>query len=81
MMIIKVSVVSRNDYIPVSNIKRTNIKNIEGDLVLKRIDDFEKREQILQLRKKVMQAEQERIDGVVSLSVSQARKQLRERAN
>lgn len=81
MMIIKVSVVSRNDYIPVSNIKRTNIKNIEGDLVLKRIDDFEKREQILQLRKKVMQAEQERIDGVVSLSVFQARKQLRERAN
>ncbi len=45
------------------------------------IDAFEKREQILQLRKKVMQAEQERIDGVVSLSVSQARKQLRERAN
>ena len=49
--------------------------------MLKRIDDFEKREQILQLRKKVMQAEQERIDGVVSLSVFQARKQLRERAN
>ena len=45
------------------------------------IDAFEKREQILQLRKKVMQAEQERIDGVVSLSVFQAGKQLRERAN
>lgn len=44
-------------------------------------DAFEKREQILQLRAKVLQAEQERIYGAETLSVSQARKRLRERVN
>lgn len=43
------------------------------------IDAFEKREQTLQLRANVLQAEQERIDGAPTLSVSEARKQLRER--
>ena len=42
-------------------------------------DAFEKREQILQLRAKVLQAEQERIDGVPTLTVSEARMRLRER--
>ena len=51
----------------------------EGDLVLMSIDAFEKREQTLQLRANVLQAEQERIDGAPTLSVSEARKQLRER--
>lgn len=51
----------------------------EGDLVLMSIDAFEKREQTLQLRAKVLQAEQERMDGAPTLSVSEARKQLRER--
>ena len=44
------------------------------------IDAFEKREQILQLRAKVLQAEEERISGAKSLSISEARKRLRERA-
>ena len=56
-------------------------KNGEGDLVLMSIEAFEKREQILQLRVKVLQAEQERIDGAETLSVSQARKRLGERVN
>ena len=43
------------------------------------IDAFEKREQTLQLHANVLQAEQERIDGAPTLSVSEARKQLRER--
>ena len=51
----------------------------EGDLVLMSIDAFEKREQTLQLHANVLQAEQERIDGAPTLSVSEARKQLRER--
>ena len=42
---------------------------------------FEKRDQILQLRAKVLQAEQERIEGEKTLSVSEARKKLQERAN
>jgi hypothetical protein len=45
------------------------------------IDAFEKREQVLQLRAKILQAEQERIDGADTISISQARKQLRERLN
>ena len=45
------------------------------------IDAFEKREQRLQLRAKILQAEQERIEGAETLSVSQARKRLRERVN
>lgn len=43
------------------------------------IDAFEKREQMLKLREKVLQAEQERLDGVQTLSVAEARKRLRER--
>ena len=43
------------------------------------IDAFEKREQTLQLHANVLQAEQERIDGAPTLSVSEARKQLRRR--
>lgn len=51
---------------------------IKASAVLKNdyIDAFEKREQILQLRAKVIQAEQERINGERTLSVSEARKLL-----
>ena len=45
------------------------------------IDAYEKREQLLELRAKVLQAEQERIDGAKTLSVAEARKKLRERLN
>ena len=86
-MIIKASAALRNDYTSISNMAKETkepiyiTKNGEGDLVLMSIDAFEKREQILQLRAKVLQAEQERIDGAETLSVSQARKRLRERVN
>lgn len=50
-------------------------------MVLMSIDAFEKREQILQLRAKVLQAEQDRISGAETLSVSEARKRLSERAD
>ncbi len=43
------------------------------------IKDFEKQDQILQLRKRVIRAEQERLGGTETISVSDARKQLRER--
>lgn len=56
-------------------------KNGEGDLVLMSIDAFEKREEMLNLREKVLQAEQERIDGAETLSIEQARGRLRERLN
>lgn len=86
-MIIKASAALRNDYTSISNMAKETkepiyiTKNGEGDLVLMSIDAFEKREQMLKLRETVLQAEQERIDGAETLSISQARKQLRERIN
>ena len=78
-MIIKASAALRNDYTSISNMAKETkepiyiTKNGEGDLVLMSIDAFEKREQRLQLRAKILQAEQERIEGAETLSVSQAR--------
>ena len=86
-MIIKASAALRNDYTSISNMAKETkepiyiTKNGEGDLVLMSIDAFEKREQMLKLREKVLQAEQERIDGAETLSIAQARKRLRERVN
>ena len=43
------------------------------------INAFEKREQALKLRARVLQAEEERINGANTISVAEARKRLRER--
>ena len=65
-MIIKASAALRNDYASISNLaKQTNepiyiTKNGEGDGVFMNIDAFEKREQALDLRAKIIQAEEER---------------------
>lgn len=86
-MIIKPSAALRNEYTSISNLAKETkepiyiTKNGEGDLVLMSIEAFEQREQMLQLRTKVLQAEQERIDRAETLSISQARKRLRERVN
>lgn len=86
-MIIKASASLRNDYTTISNMAKETkepiyiTKNGEGELVLMSIEAFERREQILQLRAKVLQAEQERLDGAETVSVSEVRKRLRERAD
>lgn len=86
-MIIKPSTALRNEYTNISNLAKETkepiyiTKNGEGDLVLMSIEAFEKREQTLQLRTKVLQAEQERIEGAETLSVSDVRRRLRERLN
>ena len=87
MMIIKASTALRNDYAGISNLaKETNepiyiTKNGDGDLVVMNIEAFEKREQMLKLRERVLKAEQERIEGQPNMSVAEARRRLRERAN
>jgi len=86
-MIIKASATLRNDYTTISNMaKQTKepiyiTKNGEGDMVLMSIDAFEQREQMLQFRSKVLQAEQERISGAETISVSEAKKRLSDRIN
>ena len=86
-MIIKASTALRNDYAGISNLaKETNepiyiTKNGDGDLVVMNIEAFEKREQMLELREKVLKAEQECIEGQPTMSVAEARRRLRERAN
>ena len=83
-MLIKASAALRNDYATISALAKETkepiyiTKNGEGDLVLMSIDAFEKREQMLHLRARVLQGEQERIDGQPTISVSEARKRLRE---
>jgi PHD/YefM family antitoxin component YafN of YafNO toxin-antitoxin module len=84
-MIIKASATLRNDYTTISNLAKETkepiyiTKNGEGDLGLMSIDVFEKREQILELRSRVLQAEQKRLSGAKTMRVSEARKALRER--
>ena len=84
-MIIKASAALRNDYSSISNLAKETLepiyitKNGEGDLVVMSLEAFEKREQILKLRAKVLQAEQERIEGAETFDVSEAREKRRER--
>ena len=51
----------------------------EYDLASGSKEALERNEQVLHLREKVLQAEQERIDGVETISILEARKRLRER--
>ena len=86
-MIIKASASLRTDYASISNLARETkepiyiTKNGEGDGVYMNLEAFEKREQTLNLRAKVLQAEEERLSGARTMSISEARKALRERIN
>jgi len=85
-VIIKASATLRNDYSSISNLAKTTkepiyiTKNGEGDLVIMNIEAFEKREQILELRDRILQAEQERINKEETITIEDVRKKLRDRA-
>ena len=84
-MIIKNSATLRNDYASISTMAKDTkepiyiTKNGEGDLVVMDIDAFERREQVLELRSKILQAQEERLRGDKTMSISEAQKKLRER--
>ncbi len=85
-MIIKASAALRNEYGAISDLARESneaiyiTKNGEGDGVFMSVEAFERREQILEMREKILQAEQERLSGAKAITVSEARKELRKRA-
>ena len=82
-MIIKPSSALRNNYSGISSIAKQTQEpvyitvNGEGDGVFMDMEAFEKREQLLNLRARILQAEEERLRGAKTMSISEAREALR----
>ena len=82
-MIIKPSSALRNNYSGISTLAKQTQEpvyitvNGEGDGVYMDMEAFEKREQLLNLRARILQAEEERLQGARTMSISEAREALR----
>lgn len=81
-MIIKPSSALRNNYSGISSIAKETQEpvyitvNGEGDGVFMDMEAFERREQLLNLRARILQAEEERLHGTKTMSISEAREAL-----
>lgn len=82
-MIIKPSSTLRNNYATISTLARETQEpvyitvNGEGDGVFMDMEAFERREELLSLRAKILEGESQRLNGAATMTLSQAREALK----
>lgn len=86
-MMIKPSTCLRNDYNDIADFCKTEnqpvflTKNGEGDLVVMSMETYSYREEILDLREKLLEAEAQRLSGVKTFSLDEVNSQMEEIIN
>jgi prevent-host-death family protein len=86
-VIIKSSTMLRNNYNDIARLAHEKAepiyitRNGEGDLVVMSIDAFERREAMLDLREKLLLAEQQRLAGEPTVTLDEAHQRLKDKIN